>query len=411
MPFADTRLSTRPFWMLVDLRGVDHHTTTVAFPSRHAVKLTCWDTANLKTPLASADREQFEGPVRVARSGFALDLAATKAPSSLLCESRFEGPARIRVERWDTAEFATSVAAFHRSSGLLEGGTLILAAFVFLVALVNREWIYVLFAGWLVANFQLAAISAGFDWTWFGRVVPESLILPMRKAGIAAYCLLTIALFGRLFDADLKQLRERWMLVPVQWSGVLLMVSAFVAPFAIFLPIMWASVAFGVSVIAFLLFRILRTARSPVAMWYGASLALTLVSGLYEVLAAAFGIKVLIGAVNSVTAALASSLLAALAIAAQFRAERDKRVAAEAESLRASSKLASTYKAIPIGLFTADENGTLVQTNPAFRTIVGLGREAAKRATWADLFPAHDWKTVSTSPRTRCGNSRCTGRR
>ena len=51
-----------------------------------------------------------------------------------------------------------------------------------------------LFAGWLVANFQLAAISAGFDWTWFGRVVPESLILPMRKAGIAAYCLLTIAL-------------------------------------------------------------------------------------------------------------------------------------------------------------------------------------------------------------------------
>lgn len=394
VPFTDTRLSTRPFWMLVDLGGVDHHTTTVAFPSRHAVKLTCWDTANLKSPLASADRERFEGPVRVARSGFAVDLAATNAPSSLLCETRSEGPARIRVERWDTADFATAVAAFHRSSGLLEGGTLILAAFVFLVALVNREWIYVLFAGWLVANFQLAAISAGFDWTWFGRVVPESLILPMRKAGIAAYCLLTIALFGRLFDADLKQLRERWMLVPVQWSGVLLMVSAFAAPFSIFLPIMWASVAFGVSVIAFLLIRLLRTARSAVAMWYGASLALTLFSGLYEVVAAAFGIKVLIGAVNSVTAALASSLLAALAIAAQFRAERDKRVAAEAESLRASSKLASTYKAIPIGLFTADENGTLVQTNPAFRTIVGLGREAAKRATWSDLFPAHDWKTV-----------------
>ena len=61
------------------------------------------------------------------------------------------------------------------------------------------------------------------------------------------------------------------MLVPVQWSGVLLMVSAVVAPFAIFLPIMWASVAFGVSVIAFLLIRLLRTARSAVAMWYGAN--------------------------------------------------------------------------------------------------------------------------------------------
>ena len=47
VPFVDTRLSTRPFWMLVDLRGVDHHTTTVAFTSRHAVNLTCWDTAHL----------------------------------------------------------------------------------------------------------------------------------------------------------------------------------------------------------------------------------------------------------------------------------------------------------------------------------------------------------------------------
>ncbi len=283
---------------------------------------------------------------------------------------------------------------------------------MFLVALINREWIYVLFAGWLVANFQLAAISAGFDWTWFGRVVPESLILPMRKAGIAAYCLLTIALFGRLFGADLKQLRERWMLVPVQWSGVLLMVSAFVAPFAIFLPIMWASVAFGVSVIAFLLFRILRTARSPVAMWYGASLALTLVSGLYEVLAAAFGVKVLIGAVNSVTAALASSLLAALAIAAQFRAERDKRVAAEAESLRASSKLASTYKAIPIGLFTADENGDAGADEsgvPHDRGPRPRGREA--RDLVGPLPGPRLEDRHRRHRRTRCGNSRCTGRR
>jgi len=394
VPYGDTRLSTRPFWMLIDLGGLDHHTTTVVFPSRHAVGITCWDALYLSKPIATATRSEVTGPIRLAKSGFALDLASTYGSSSLLCEGRFEGPARIRVERWDSAQFATSVAAFHRSSGLLEGGTLVLAAFVFLVALVNREWIYVIFAGWLVANFQLAAISAGFDWTWLGRAVPDWLILPMRKAGIAAYCLLTIGLFGRLFSDDLKHIRERWMLVPVQWSGVALMAAAFLAPFSIFLPVMWTSVAFGVAVIAYLLVRILRTVHSPVAMWYGASLTVTLMSGLYEVLAAAFGLKMLIGAINSVTAALASSLLAALAIAAQFRVERDKRVAAEAASLRASNKLEATYTAIPIGLFTADESGKMVQTNPAFRTIVGLGRGAASHITWAKLFPAHDWKQV-----------------
>ena len=277
-PFVDTRLSTRPFWMLVTLDAADTRATTVEFPSRHALKVTCWDARDLSAPLAWADRGQSHGAMRPAKSGFALDFEATHAPAALLCEGLYEGPARIRADRWGSAEFSTSVAAFHRASGLLEGGTLVLAAFVFLVALVNREWIYVLFAGWLVANFQLAAISSGFDWTWLGQAVPESLILPMRKAGIAFYCLLTIALFSRLFSSDLKLLAERWMLVPVQWSGIALLFAAFIAPFAIFLPIMWASVAFGVSVIAFLLFRILRTARSPVAMWYGASLALTLVS-------------------------------------------------------------------------------------------------------------------------------------
>jgi diguanylate cyclase (GGDEF)-like protein/PAS domain S-box-containing protein len=393
-PFVDTRLSTRPFWMLATLEGADLHATTVEFPSRHALKVTCWDARDLSAPLAWADRGQSHGAMRPAKSGFALEFEATHAPAALLCEGLYEGPARVRANRWPSAEFATSVAAFHRASGLLEGGTLVLAAFVFLVALVNREWIYVLFAGWLVANFQLAAISSGFDWSWLGQAVPESFILPMRKAGIAFYCLLTIALFSRLFGSDLKQLTERWMLVPVQWSGIALLVAAFVAPFAVFLPIMWTSVTLGVTVIAFLLFRILRTARSPVAMWYGASLTLTLASGLYEVLAAAFGVKVLIGAVNSVTAALASSLMAALAIAAQFRLERERRVAAEAESVRASSKLESTYKAIPIGLFTADENGTLLQTNPAFRAIVGLRRDGSARHTWSEIFPGQDWKSV-----------------
>ncbi|MGZ9031887.1 MAG: EAL domain-containing protein [Burkholderiaceae bacterium] len=391
--FVDTRLSTRPFWMLVDLKGANERGTTVAFPSRHARTVACWDVLDLNAPLARADRGQSDGVMRTVKSGFAIEFAEGHAPSALLCEGLYEGPARIRAERWDSAQFATSAAAFHRQSGLLEGGTLVLAAFVFLVALVNREWIYVLFAGWLVANFQLAAISAGFDWTWLGQAVPESFILPMRKAGIAFYCLLTIGLFSRLFSTDLKELPERWMLVPVQWSGIALLIAAFVAPFAIFLPIMWASVALGVLVISFLLFRLLRTARSPVAMWYGASLALTLVSGLYEVLAAAFGVKVLIGAVNSVTAALASSLLAALAIAAQFRAEREKRVAAEAESLRASSKLESTYQAIPIGLFTADESGALLQTNPAFRALASLP-EDAWRPSWSEIFPDHDWKSV-----------------
>ena len=254
------------------------------------MKLTCWDTANLKTPLASADRERFEGPVRVARSGFAVDLAATNAPSSLLCETRSEGPARIRVERWDTADFATAVAAFHRSSGLLEGGTLILAAFVLLTAVVSREWLYVLFAAWLVANLRLAAISAGWDNPVAGACDPaggESFrcarwhrrLLPADHHAVR-----------RLFDEDLTRAWRAMDARPVPVvrrpaDGV-----RDVAPCTIYLPMMWVSVTRR-DADRLPLIRILTYRAHTVAMWYGAGLAVTLVSGLYEVLAAAFGTR------------------------------------------------------------------------------------------------------------------------
>ena len=51
------------------------------------------------------------------------------------------------------------------------------------------------------------------------------------------------------------------------------------------------------------------------------------------------------GSVNSVTAALSSSLLAALAIAAQLRMKHQQWLEAQAE-------LQHTYEAMPIGLFT-----------------------------------------------------------
>jgi diguanylate cyclase (GGDEF)-like protein len=392
---TDTRLSTQPFWLLVAVPEIGAEGKTLALSSRHARQYVCWDVRALDRPFAVSTRAQQDESLRLSKSGFALPLAALPAGArEVLCEGRFAGPARIRAELWDNAALAAAEAGFYRSSGLLEGGILVLAAFVFLVALINREWLYVLFAGWLVANFQLAAISAGFDWAWLGRAVPEGWILPMRKGWIATYCVLTIGLLGKLFAADLAQLRSRWLLVPVQWSGALVFLAA-LAPFEVFLPIMWSCVVVGVAVIGFLLACILRKTRSPVALWYGASLAVTLGSGFYEVVAAAFSLKVFIGSINSVTAALASSLLSALAVAAQFRSEREQRLAAQAESQRASSKLEATYKAIPIGLFTANASGDLLQVNPAFRALVDAPGSSA--LAWSALFPEYDWHLVVAS--------------
>ena len=63
---------------------------------------------------------------------------------------------------------------------------IVLSLFVLLTAIINREWIYVLFAAWLMANLRLAALSAGWDTQWLERTIPPEWILLTRKLTIAA---------------------------------------------------------------------------------------------------------------------------------------------------------------------------------------------------------------------------------
>jgi diguanylate cyclase (GGDEF)-like protein len=147
---------------------------------------------------------------------------------------------------------------------------------------------------------------------------------------------------------------------------------------------MWMTAALGSIVLTFFLGRIVVITRSTVAVLYSVSFGIALFATVYEVVAASLGAKALIGAVNSVTAALASSLMAALAIAEQMRQERLGRV-------RAQTELRSTYEAIPIGLFTLDANGFFLRGNPALRNMLGVDPSRAGKETWREHFERGAW--------------------
>jgi len=333
----DTRLSESPFWFSFVVQSANG-TREVELPSRHAMDAECWESESL-APLGRASRSALAGTLegthsgllRAVKAGFALRLAPGAAALTVLCRATYAGPARISALQWSAEALADSVEQFHRSAGLLEGGLVVLAAFVLVTGLINRDSLYVLFAAWLVASLRMGAMSAGWDTQWLERAVPPDWILPMRQLTIAAYYVLTYALFRRLFRDDLRQIGHAWVLRVAQLSCVALVAAAALLSFHSFLPFMWLTVAVGIATLAFLLARILAATRSKVAMWYSAALAVVLFAGLYEVVAAALGVKVLIGAVNSVTAALASSLLVALAIAQQMRQERQARELAQTE--------------------------------------------------------------------------------
>jgi diguanylate cyclase (GGDEF)-like protein len=381
VPHHDTRLSEAPFWFSFDVRPLAGG-TEVELPSRHAVEAACWEAPGLAL-LGHASRDSAAGALRAVKAGFALGLGTRAAAVTVLCRASYSGPARISALQWASRELRASSDRFHRNAGLLDGGVLLLAAFVLVAAAVNRDTTYLLFAAWLVASLRLGAISAGWDMHWFERSVPPGWLAPLRQFTIAAYVLLTYALFSRLFRDDLRRVGRAWALWVARLSCLALLAAAALLPFARFLPFMWLAAATGIGVLGFLLARILAVTRSRVAMWYSASLAVVLLAGLYEVAAAALGVKELIGAINSVTAALASSLLAALAIAEQMRQERAARVRAEAE-------LRGTYEALPIGLFTLDRDGSFLRVNPAAARMLGAD-PAAAGLRWSDFFAPRAW--------------------
>ena len=382
----DTKLSESPFWFSFTAQATkSDERTNIELPSRHALAVTCWDAAGLNS-LGNANRETAVGRIKPAKTGFVLELdrLQSQSPLTVLCKSTFTGPGRISIVQWPGAQFELSARKFHRDSGALDGGLIVLSLFVLLTAIINREWIYVLFAAWLIANLRLAAVSSGWDTQWLERSIPADWILLTRKLTAAANYLLTYTLFSTLLKEELKRVGYLPLLRIAQWLCLPLLFLAVILPFSQFLPYMWITAGVGSIVLSFFLVRILVIARSTVAILYSASFGIALFATAYEVVAASLGAKALIGAFNSVTAALASSLMAALAIAEQMRQERLGRVRAETE-------LRSTYDAIPIGLFTLDANGNFLRGNPALRNMLGVDLSRAGKETWAGHFEPGAW--------------------
>lgn len=375
----DTRLSEAPFWVLLPPAAASE---VLEFPSRHASSLACWDTASLSL-LGRIDRTQAEGALRPSRAGFAL---APPAGTGLLCRASFMGPARFSAKAWTAEQLSTREREFQRNSGLLDGGILVLALFTLIAGFINHNRHYLLFAAWLVVNLRMAALSMGWDDQWLGQLIPFDWLMRLRPLTLALYFLATVVLFRALFEHDLvKAGSDKWVR-GVQWLCFPLVFLSLVLPYAHFLPVIWVSTALGTALLVYTLSRLLLRTRSRVAMWYAASIAIALFASLYEVVAAALGLKGLIGTVNSVTAALTSSLLASLAIAEQMRQEHQQRLAAQEE-------LSHAYEVIPIGLFTLDLQGHWVSANPALLQMLGVPA-LPPDARWQQQFSEEAWQQL-----------------
>lgn len=379
----DSHLREGPTWFLTTLP--DQPGLALEFPSRHTTSMSCWDAGSLN-PLGTINRSEQAGALSFSKAGFVLALPADTR--QVLCEARFLGPARFTAVLSTPQAVRISEQQFQRHSGLLEGGMLVLAAFILIAGLVNRDSHYFVFAIWMVVNLRMAALSAGWDYQWLGHTIPYSWLVHLRPLTLALYYSVTVVLFHTLFYETLREINRHRLVEWIQWTTLPLLALSVWLPYGQFLPIIWLCTALGVAVFLYILYALMVQTESRVARWYVASIALALISSVYEIVAAALGFKGLIGAVNSVTAALLSALLTSLAIAERMREENRKRLDAQAQ-------LEHTYDVIPVGLFTLDADGRFLSANPALRQM--LGEEVLQAGTdlWSVAFSTEDWQQLS----------------
>jgi diguanylate cyclase (GGDEF)-like protein len=356
---AETRLSAHPFWF--SLRVPDtlaSQSLEIDFSSRHASTLACWN-AQTGEQLGDASRLGTSGTLRRSRAGFSLPLAPGQAGWTLVCRATYRGPAKIAAELWESKALAQAQVAHQKTGVMLEAGIGVLAVFMLLTAMVNRSALYWTFMGWLLLNMRMAGLSAGTDLELLGYPIAPGWMLLIRQWTLCMYYAMTIGLFSALFKSELEEVKAGWPLTLHQFSAVAIILACPFLSYERTLPILWVATFSVVALMLLYLTKILRHTHSRVAGWYAASIAVTLVASMNEVVAAATGQRLLLAGLNSVTAAIASALLASAAVAEHMRYHR-------LQNQRAQKMLEAAYQDSPVGLFTIGQGQKIIKANPAF---------------------------------------------
>ena len=360
---AETRLSTRNFWFALRVpASPPNQPWEIDFPSRHAASISCWN-AQTGQVLGEANRSGVSGAMRGSRGGFALHTVDGATPWQMVCRSAYRGTAKISAEAWEPKALATAQVLHQKTGVMLEAGVGVLAIFMLLTAMVNRSALYWTFVGWLLLNMRMAGLSAGTDLELLGYPIDPSWLILSRQWVLCMYYTMTIGLFSALFKTELQEVKAGWPLTLHQFSAVAVIIACPFLSYERTLPILWVATFVGVAMMIMYLVKILRKTHSRVAAWYAASIMVTLIASMNEVVAAATGQRVLLAGLNSVTAAIASALLASAAVAEHMRSHR-------LQNLRAQKMLEAAYQDSPVGLFTIGLEQRIIKANPAFHAMV-----------------------------------------
>ena len=291
----------------------------------------------------------------------------------------------------DKATLDAGLFRFERLGGLLLGSLLMLAMFSLLIAAFNRDMVFLLFGAWLITSLRVAAQNGGWDLSWLGLGLENSTQRLILRLSLIAHFVLSLGLFEALFRSELTKLGLRRYIWSLLLSVVVVttLVSYFVPAYS--LNVIWVFGFSSIFLITISVAQIIRSHPNVIAYWYAFGWGIT-AAGLIGEIAYASGVtgespKLL----NSQVSALASALVMAIALAARMNEERAARVTAQNRAVTALQRFRENYNAMPVGLFSMRDDGTILEYNPAFGVMFDLPPPSQYREpkSWAEVANQH----------------------
>jgi diguanylate cyclase (GGDEF)-like protein/PAS domain S-box-containing protein len=319
------------------------------------------------------------------KGGFAIKIPRGTVVYGIAAEIRAYLVGEVKAQLWTLDGYAASERAYERKGGALFGSMLILAAFSAIVAMVNKDLTFLLFAGWAVTSLRIAAVNAGWDRVWFGLDMDNDTYLVILRILIAAYGYFTFALFKELTQKNNTSKLHVWKHHILEKGFLVFVFASPILSHIDFLRYFWtyATIALGTLTLQVVYFVIRH--RSRLSMWYALSWG-CMILGMISEIGTKSGWSHYPLWINSQAASVVSALIMGLALAERLRTERDGRLAAQARSLKYLKKYEDNFNSVPVGLFILNQDGTVRLRNPAFDAIFNLSDDFLKKSPHFDSF-------------------------
>ena len=286
------------------------------------------------------------------------------------------------------------MASFERLGGALLASFLVLAAFSGIVAILNRDTTYLLFAGWLITSLRVAAINGGWDLNWIGVILSPTDNLLFIRATLAAHGMFSLALFYSLFR-DEPQVKPvaRILQTLTAIYGVMVIASS-ITPHGLFMRVFWAFSGVTLLFIFTILGALLVRNPTRIVKWYAGSWGILMAGMLFEIAFQAGIVIRLSTLLNAQVASTVSAIVMGIALAERLRTEREARIAAQARALEVLQKFKENYNSMPIGLFVSTPNGAITLRNPEFCKMFSISDSDERSQNLSSLLGEGPARTV-----------------